>query len=195
MRLFVATALTGNGNVHEVQRRGSIDLARCCPDAIFESRCSSNIAENREELSLQFLRSSCSHLLFVDADVGFRAEHALRLGGRELDVVAGAYVKRWEDQSIPAAIAPGAVESADHLVECLTVPAGFLLLSRHALAAMYERYAEEGMWMVSREQYRYVSEDTMFCRRWRAIGGRIWLDGSVCLGHVGEKIFTVPRLG
>ena len=30
-----------------------------------------------------------------------------------------------------------------------------------------------------------LSEDFAFCHRWRAIGGRIWLDTQCCLTHVG----------
>lgn len=202
MRLFVATPLTGHGNVHELNRLGSIELGRRFPDAIITSRQSSNIAENREELSLAFLRSTCTHLLFVDSDVGYRAPDVTSLLSRELDAVGGAYVKRWAEQTVPAVALPGprGVETASGLVECSIVPAGFLLLSRHTLQTMYDRYADEGMWSTGRENRKFVSEDTMFCRRWRALEnyydannlGRLYLDGSVRLGHVGEIVYRLP---
>ena len=37
---------------------------------------------------------------------------------------------------------------------------------------------------------RYLSEDYTFCRRWQKIGGKIWLDPSTRLSHVGA--FTFP---
>ena len=35
----------------------------------------------------------------------------------------------------------------------------------------------------------YLSEDYTFCRRWQKIGGKIWLDSTVKLNHVGRKIY------
>jgi hypothetical protein len=37
---------------------------------------------------------------------------------------------------------------------------------------------------------RYLSEDYAFCRRWRAIGGEIWLDLESRLGHAGMQNFA-----
>jgi hypothetical protein len=40
----------------------------------------------------------------------------------------------------------------------------------------------------------YWGEDFSFCRRWRAIGGRVWLDPELELHHVGFKTFS-GRIG
>jgi hypothetical protein len=36
----------------------------------------------------------------------------------------------------------------------------------------------------------YLSEDYTFCRRWRALGGKIWLDQETRLTHVGGGVFS-----
>lgn len=36
----------------------------------------------------------------------------------------------------------------------------------------------------------YLSEDFTFCRRWRAIGGKLWLDTAGRLTHVGAHDFV-----
>jgi hypothetical protein len=36
----------------------------------------------------------------------------------------------------------------------------------------------------------YLSEDYVFCSRWRALGGKIWLDTQSCLTHSGAHDFT-----
>ena len=33
------------------------------------------------------------------------------------------------------------------------------------------------------------SEDYSFCERWRAMGGKVWIDPSIQMGHVGLKVF------
>ena len=36
----------------------------------------------------------------------------------------------------------------------------------------------------------YLSEDYTFCRRWRDMGGQIWLDCNINLGHVGTTMYV-----
>ena len=43
--------------------------------------------------------------------------------------------------------------------------------------------------MIDRASGHYLSEDYTFCRRWRDIGGRIWLDTQGELIHVGPHEF------
>jgi hypothetical protein len=40
--------------------------------------------------------------------------------------------------------------------------------------------------MILPESGEYLSEDYAFCHRWRAIGGRIWLDTKSRLTHIGS---------
>ncbi|HEU0117443.1 MAG TPA: hypothetical protein VFR09_02315 [Alphaproteobacteria bacterium] len=43
--------------------------------------------------------------------------------------------------------------------------------------------------MIDPETGVYLSEDYAFCRRWRAIGGEIWLDLKSRLNHTGNYVF------
>ena len=50
--------------------------------------------------------------------------------------------------------------------------------------------------MIEPETGVYLSEDYAFCRRWRAIGGEIWLDLKSKLNHTGSYTYrgnTAPR--
>ena len=40
------------------------------------------------------------------------------------------------------------------------------------------------------ETNRYLSEDYAFCRRWQRIGGRVWLDPSAEITHVGSFLYA-----
>jgi hypothetical protein len=43
--------------------------------------------------------------------------------------------------------------------------------------------------MIDKETGIYISEDFAFCKRWRDIGGEIWLDTKVKLIHIGAYNF------
>ena len=36
---------------------------------------------------------------------------------------------------------------------------------------------------------RYLSEDYFFCRLWQQLGGKIWLEPSIKLNHIGSYTF------
>jgi hypothetical protein len=40
------------------------------------------------------------------------------------------------------------------------------------------------------ETRHYLSEDYTFCARWRALGGKIWLDTKSILSHSGTYEFV-----
>jgi hypothetical protein len=44
--------------------------------------------------------------------------------------------------------------------------------------------------IIDREAGTYLSEDYSFCRRWREIGGEIWIDGKSRLRHCGQFEFV-----
>ncbi|HUN51581.1 MAG TPA: hypothetical protein VMU42_10705 [Candidatus Sulfotelmatobacter sp.] len=87
---------------------------------------------------------------------------------------------------------------------------GFLLIKRTAFARLIAAYPETrykaihnfmgkresenfyALWdcMIDAESGYYLSEDFSFCRRWRAIGGEIWLDLASKLAHVGPHVFA-----
>jgi len=95
------------------------------------------------------------------------------------------------------------------LVTAIYAGTGFLMVTRTAIARMIDAYrrplpghprlaAADGPereryalfdTMIHPETGEYLSEDYAFCHRWRAIGGRIWLDTQCRLTHVGSFEF------
>ena len=43
--------------------------------------------------------------------------------------------------------------------------------------------------LIEPETGRYLADHQAFCRRWRAIGGEVWLDTHSRLSHIGERVF------
>jgi hypothetical protein len=44
-------------------------------------------------------------------------------------------------------------------------------------------------WTDDEGQQRTLSEDYAFCQRWRDIGGKVYLDVNIPMGHVGPKMY------
>ncbi len=100
-----------------------------------------------------------------------------------------------------------ALERRDGFVTGEYAGTGFMLIRRAALLEMIGAYPETRYLfahtgappshhqyalfdcMIEPESQHYLSEDYAFCHRWRAIGGRIWLDTQGRLDHVGPHVF------
>jgi hypothetical protein len=110
-----------------------------------------------------FLRDfEASHLLFIDADIGFEPEQVFRLLDFDQDFTATAYhLKKINWDLVPGAVAAGRtplesaalnyamgadsgapLETRNGFVKARFVGTGFMLLRRSALEAMIERYPE-----------------------------------------------------
>ena len=92
-------------------------------------------------------------------------------------------------------------------VYCAT---GFMMLKRRAIERLIEAYPQtaytaDHVYVANRDQTQYyalfectidpvtreyLSEDFGFCRLWRAIGGKIWLDVEGALTHTGPHDFV-----
>lgn len=197
--LFIATPLR-DGRFHKECVAGMITAM-----AVFSGRVRFDTQEGflpraRDALTHLFLESGATHMLNVDSDVGWAPHHAQQLLDTGLDFVSGCYAKRNPGRKIPA----GELEGGAHvgnLLEVSHVPGGFLLLSRKAVLQMVDAYRDTcsyeqgnlgdvvGLWMPIHEGKSYYGEDISLCRRWRGIGGQIWLHLGVVLDHVGEQVF------
>lgn len=58
------------------------------------------ITRARNSLTAQFLKSDCTHLLFIDADIRFNTPEVLHMFDHDLDVLCGIYPKKeinWQE--------------------------------------------------------------------------------------------------
>lgn len=190
------------------------------------------ITRARNELVAEFMADPRNtHLFWIDADIGFEAEAALRLLRSGKDVVAGACPRKndgWPARGLAQALPEGAKKEdfeARHALFNLTLlsepqtidPAGFLpvkevgtgfmVIARCVFERMAQGYPElryagssstaNAGWQPHRffdvdvdpVTRAYISEDFAFCRRWRAIGGEVWVDTQSDLSHTGTKIY------
>lgn len=235
LHLFVATPCYG-GLVHQRYMQSVIALLQAGPALGFRVSIEllgydSLVTRGRNTLVAKFLdTASATHLLFVDADIAFTTEQAVRMLRLNQDVVAGMYPLKmiaWDAAAIKRAEAGESqdsaplhyvgfacegeeLESRDGFVTGLYAGAGFMLVTRGAISRMIEAFPEtryttahtQPVPLCSPHQYalfdcmidpntgHYLSEDYAFCRRWRSIGGRLWLDTQGELTHIGPHEFA-----
>lgn len=170
-----------------------------------------HVDDARNSLVRQFLKTDCTDLVFIDSDVGFQAEDLLKLVTLDRDLVAGVYPKKQEEEDFPVYTGSG-VElraEADGCVEVLGAPTGFMRIRRTVLERMVEAYKhrqfqgqsyQEGdapyTLLFEREiaDGRRWSGDYNFCRRWIAMGGKIFVSPEMSFTHEGLKEWK-GRLG
>lgn len=97
-KLFVATPMYG-GNANGMYMKACLDLQGICQKYGIEIRFSflfneSLITRARNYLVDEFLRTDCTHLLFIDSDVHFDPEDILALLHLDKDVIGGPYPKK-----------------------------------------------------------------------------------------------------
>ncbi|MDM0054691.1 hypothetical protein [Variovorax fucosicus] len=193
------------------------------------------ITRARNRLVAEFMADArWTHLFWIDADIGFEPEAALRLLLSGHEVVAGIYPLKtdgWPAEGLRAPLPVGTTRAdfearhahfpfnamsqirqtdADGFVEVLDAPTGFMLIERSVFtrlaAAMPElRYtpdaalgAHAAAWphyrffdvMAEPDNGRYLTEDYAFCRRWQAIGGKVFADTHSRLEHQGLRTYT-----
>lgn len=166
---------------------------------IFAESCHVDDARNR--LVRDFLDSDCTDLVFLDSDLCWDAGDLVRLLRHDRDVVAGIYPKKQEPEEYPVKHLAGEIWSdRDGLIEVEGVPTGFLRIRRHVLDELAAR-APSFLDKTSKTPIPVIFERTMengsriggdytFCRKWRAAGGKIYIDPLMRFAHFGEKAWT-----
>jgi hypothetical protein len=166
------------------------------------------ISRARNTLTAKFLHTKEStHLMFVDADIGFEPEEIFKLILADKDVAGGLYPKKALPISYVINVKPGTVIQND-IFPVDTMGTGFMMFKRHVYEKLCKAHPETkyvddvGLG----KQYEptmyaifdcnidakghYLSEDWLFCRRWQKIGGEIWAHSKTLLNHVGHYEFA-----
>lgn len=163
---------------------------------ILQGNC--HVDDGRNSVVRDFLESDCTDLMFIDADVDFEPPHIVQLAKRELDVVGGVYPYRRDDSDNMPCRMMGERQMIDGLIEVEGLPTGFLKIKRHVLekiAAQSPKYFDgvrETALVFDRpdpgpDKTRWGG-DIAFCNKWRAMGGRIFADAELRLGHTATII-------
>ena len=165
------------------------------------------ISRARNTLVAKFLNNPDStHLMFVDADIGWEPWHLLVMLNRDVDVIGGLYPMKTLPVKWVVNGFDGAEEGADGLQEVSKTGTGFMLVKRHVFEKLNQHPAVKPFnndiglpaeldqhlktyYDTAVRENRYYSEDWTFCENWRDLGGKIWVDKRVLLRHTGTYVF------
>ena len=145
----------------------------------------------RDEIAKHFLASGAERLVFIDEDITWGAGDLTRLLSHDVDLVGGCYRLKQEKEAYPIRWL-GGVEPANpgnDLIEVDGLPTGFLSIRRTVFEKMYAAHPERKYKNAGNEYHGYFAmpygwgEDLQFCRDWRALGGKVWLDPTLNLTH------------
>jgi hypothetical protein len=146
------------------------------------------ITRSRNSLVARFMdRDEATHLMFVDADISYPPAQILKMAAFDKDVVAGMYplkIRDWSGEAI-ARVQRGEGRMMAAYPE-LRFAAAHDRAHQNPSPHQYALFD----CMIEPETRHYLSEDYTFCRRWRDIGGKIWLDTQGPLIHTGTQDFV-----
>ncbi|MFQ5622442.1 MAG: hypothetical protein ACE5FS_03500 [Paracoccaceae bacterium] len=151
----------------------------------------------RNTIAAAFLQTDYRKLLFIDADIGFTVDDVGKLWNLDTDVAVGVYPMKRMDKCWYAAWVNGKLVTDldfDGPVEVDYAGTGFMMIDRGVFEKMKsERIRhEEGSgecWAFFDPRVEngvYLSEDYAFCEDWRKLGGKVVMDPTVKLSHIGK---------
>lgn len=159
----------------------------------------SYIDHNRNLMADMFLQSDATHLFFIDSDQSWDIEGFMKVLSADVEVVGAAYpVKNnWENYgvTIHSDERNVAIVNKDGLIKAQKVPTGFMKISRTVFEKLKKAYPDDWYWDNERKLYNFFGhltidhvrygEDISFGIRWQRIGGEIWVEPRVNMGHFG----------
>ena len=166
------------------------------------------ISRARNTLTAKFLHNKEStHLMFIDADIGWEPWHLLVMLNAQKDVIGGLYPMK----SLPVKWCVNGFDGAEvsedgTLQEVSKTGTGFMLIKRDVFEKLNAHPATKPFindiglpaelnphmktyFDTAVRENRYYSEDWTFCENWRDIGGQVWVDKRVLLKHTGTYVF------
>lgn len=165
-----------------------------------------HVDDARNALVWHFLRTTCTDLVFLDADIGWIGPELVELLNYDADVVLGVYPKKGDDNWPVLEVSGKALQArADGLVDIPGGPTGFMRIKRHVLEKLTEAnkhrsYRAQGqgddvpphtiIFERTYEEGRRWSGDYSFCRAWRKLGGTVFVAPEMDFAHVGEMQWT-----
>lgn len=156
-----------------------------------------------------FLESDCNEMVFIDSDVSFEDNSLLKLLKHDKDIVGGVYPFRKDNEDdYPVVIRfneqNNCKEEETGLVYADMIPTGFMRIQRRVFDRILEDSSDksysvvkdhEGVYTFFRtgilfpDDNTWYGEDVAFCKKWRMMGGELFVEPRITFYHTGMKQF------
>ncbi len=177
---------------------------RRIPTSVRQTTGGSHIGKAREAAlwTAYYNDPKVTHFLMIDADMGWDPHNVLRLLACGHDFCGIVGVRKQDELRLCANFLPNPQKfhPKTAFMEVQDIGGAFVMVTREAIDRMIEAYPELeyeangrrewALWLDMIDKGWRLSEDLAFCRRWRAIGGEIWIDPQASLIHAGRKQYT-----
>jgi len=150
-----------------------------------------------------FLGSDCSDIVFIDADLAFDDDAILKLIEYNKELVAGAYPQKRQAAIYPIILDfshdNNCKEEETGLIYAKSAPTGLMRINRRVFVKIKEHYKmksdERGIYPFFEtgmifDDGNWWGEDTAFCKKWRDIGGNIFVEPRINFTHIGRQEYV-----
>jgi hypothetical protein len=170
--------------------------------------CTSSIDNARNILATYFLKSPCTHLLFVDDDMAWAPDLPLRMLNENVDIVGVPYRKKKVKPEYTIKLGGqriASIQDRHHMVVAVGIGMGMTLIRKNVFEKMkdkvtlYHCYGDtfkEPQHMFFRHELvtengktKYESEDFHFCRLARESGFEVFAYVDEVVPHIGRCAF------
>lgn len=150
----------------------------------------------RNDLVRLTLEEGFDDLIFIDSDQEWDPMWVFKLLEYEEDVVGGTVIKKSDSPGFNVKVLNLELKQQENgLMEVESVGTGFMKISKKALQAVWNQspeYTNEGrvcrmVFDVQLIDGELVSEDNVFCRKWRSMGNKVYIDPHMTCNHIGPK--------
>jgi coenzyme F420-reducing hydrogenase alpha subunit len=240
-KIFIATPMFG-GSANYMYMISLINLLTKLGQngihSMFEIAANESLITKARNILVEgFLKSDATHMLFLDADLGFDPDDVLKMIQANKDLIGGQYAKKKINWDVVKRVVAGVPDIPPHAINAVIAESTFRPIGDQISFRLDEPVEVEsiatGMMLIRREVFEkmakelpeieiisggsetmdpktmtritdphrkahayfdvsidpvtkaYTSEDFTFCKRWRKIGGQVFLAPWTRTVHVG----------
>lgn len=191
-------------NYHVSLLLAGADLAKKGVTYMMDYNVGMSIDWARSQMATTFLKSDCTHLLFIDDDMAFSADLPYRLLCENVDIVAVPYRRKISKTlfNIRHGVYVKTIPGRPYMIGVDSIATGMMMIRRNVFEKLaskvpeflYDENGEKGKLffrhdLVDDEMVggvSYMGEDYYFCKLAREAGFDIWAYADEDIVHVGQ---------
>ena len=145
----------------------------------------------RNKLLSIFIESDCDELILIDSDQAWEPEDLIKLVNSDKDFIGAPVMLKTENRYNVSF----EKYSNEDIMEVNYVGTGFLKISKKVakevfnVSKKYNSDKDAMAFEIAVIDDEILSEDFSFCKKWKSIGGKIFIDTTINPYHIGSATF------